>query len=289
VSVVIFRSASLTACEERVLVLRAVGIAGELARAGRDWSLEVDESREFEARLQLDAFARENRPRPERSLPVRRPHAWIGATAYAVLLVTLAWLASIGAFGRDWFAAGDLVAGLVRHGELWRTVTALGLHLDVAHLLSNIGFGALFGYFCAEWLGSGIAWGGILLGGALGNLISAWLHDAAHRAVGASTAVFAALGLLSAYGLHLRMTAGQSWAWRWGPLIAGVALLGFTGTSGERTDITAHAAGFVAGAVLGFLATRLPRSLLGNRRVQRSVGAVTLGVVVLAWFRALSG
>ena len=52
------------------------------------------------------------------------------------------------AFGRDWFAAGEAQAGLILDGEWERVVTALSLHADLGHLLSNLIAGSLFGLFC---------------------------------------------------------------------------------------------------------------------------------------------
>jgi membrane associated rhomboid family serine protease len=171
----------------------------------------------------------------------------------------------------------------VRAGEVWRVVTALTLHADVGHLLSNLGFGALYGFFAARLIGPGMAWLAILLGGAFGNLANAWLQAPEHRSIGASTAVFAALGLLAAYSLRVQMTRGQSWAYRWGPLIGGIALLGFTGTGGENTDVTAHGTGFVAGAVLGLGASYLGAPTLARVALQRATATLALALVIGAW------
>jgi membrane associated rhomboid family serine protease len=288
IGVEVHRSRSLAACEERALVLRAVGIASEVAPMGDAHALYVALEDEAEALRQLEAFARENTKPPVRPRPILHHRAWVGVVAYVTILVAVAWLASVGAGGHAWFDAGRLEAGLVRSGEWWRAVTALMLHLDVAHLLSNLGFGSLFGYFCGQLLGSGFAWAAILAGGTLGNIVNALIQSADHRSVGASTAVFAALGLLASASLRLHMSPGQSWAYRWGPLIAAIALLGFTGTGGENTDVTAHATGFLCGAALGWIASRLNPATLRARRVQVSAGAVAFVCVVLAWGVALS-
>lgn len=285
----ILRSASLATCEEYALVLRAVGITAEVVPVGREYALYVAAESAAEARRQMSAFIRENRRPLPRPKPVLHERAWTGVVAYAAVVIVVAWLASVDAGGRSWFEAGRLQAGLVRGGEVWRTITALMLHLDVGHLLSNLGFGSLFGYFCGQLLGPGVAWAAILAGGAIGNLTNAVIQSTEHRAVGASTAVFAALGLLATRSLRLHMSAGQSWAYRWGPLIAGVALLGFTGTGGERTDIIAHATGFLAGAALGLLAARIEPARLHHPQVQRCAAAAAIALVLLAWSAAFIG
>ena len=288
IGVAVHRSRSLAACEERALVLRAVGIVSEIAHEGDSYVLYVPMEYERDALDHLNAFTRENVKPPPRPRPILHEGASGGVLAYFLVLVAIAWLASIDAFGQPWFDAGRMQAGRVADGEVWRTVTALTLHLDVAHLLSNLGFGSLFGYFCGQLLGPGTAWAAILLGGALGNLATALVQSPAHRAVGASTAVFAALGLLATSSLRLHMTTGQSWAYRWGPLIAAVALLGFTGTGGERTDVTAHATGFLAGALLGLVATRIDPVVLKSRRLQRVAALAAMTGVVGAWLIAFA-
>ena len=41
---------------------------------------------------------------------------------------------------------------------IWRAVTALTLHSDLAHLAGNAFFGGVFGVLLAQILGGGLAW-----------------------------------------------------------------------------------------------------------------------------------
>jgi membrane associated rhomboid family serine protease len=92
---------------------------------------------------------------------------------------------------------------------------------------------------------------------------------------------------MSAYSWRERFALPQRWARRWGPLVAGVILLGWTGSGGEGTDVLAHLGGFVVGALLGATAALpRPRVLLG--RVPQAVsGAATLAALAIAWGCAL--
>jgi hypothetical protein len=79
--------------------------------------------------------------------------------------------------------------------------------------------------------------------------------------------------------LHLRLR----WPSRLAPLIAGVVLLGWLGTSGEHTDVMGHLLGFAVGAGLGAIPwvrtlTRLPQWLAGG---------MALGLIAIAWTFAL--
>jgi membrane associated rhomboid family serine protease len=175
----------------------------------------------------------------------------------------------------------------VQAGEWWRAWTALTLHLDGPHLAANLVAGVWFGYLAAAQMGGGTAWLLTVTGAGVANLIEGLLGPADHHSVGASTAVFAALGAMAAFSWRERFATPQRWARRWGPLIAGVVLLGWTGSAGEGTDVVAHVTGFAVGALLGATAA-LPRLRGLLRRVpQWAAGLAALGWLALAWWCAL--
>lgn len=282
----IFRSFWRSACEERRFVLHAVGIESQVMWLGRSWALVVPAAQQAAARAQLEHYERENPPRssPPAVEPLHRG-AWIGSIAYAVVLLASGYLAGGLAFGADWFGAGALRAGPVQAGEAWRAVTALMLHLDVGHLLANLGFGMVFGMLAGQLLGSGVAWATVIAAASAANLLNAFVQPATHSSVGASTAVFATLGLLAAYAWRRRRDPRDRWAYRWAPLLAGVILLGFTGAGGERTDVLAHLTGFAMGAIAGLAHATLP--VPRGRVAQWVAGGLALAVPALAWWLAL--
>jgi hypothetical protein len=71
------------------------------------------------------------------------------------------------------------------------------------------------------------------------------------------------------------------------PLLAGFALLAFTGTGGENTDILAHFAGFAVGSILGALCARLPMPPPGRTAIQWTAGLAALALLGMAWTLAL--
>ncbi len=183
--VTIYRSRARTECLERALVLEAAGIEYELRRTAGECAIEVKAPDEARARAELDASARENWDwQLQAATTPRQANGWSGVLVYSVVLVVVAVLEHRQAFAYDWLAAGRMQAGLVRQGEWWRTVTALSLHLDLLHLAANLVFGILFGLFAGQLLGSGLAWFSILIAGALGNAMNAWVQPAGHSAVG---------------------------------------------------------------------------------------------------------
>lgn len=271
-------------------MLTAVGVAHELDREDGYFRLWVDASAVAEARTHLARYQIESRAPPP-PLPSPRLHrgAWIGSVIYAAVLLAVAAAISKGIGRLDAFDVGELDAARVQSGEWWRAWTALTLHLDPAHLLANLGAGLWFGYLAGRLLGPGRAWLLIVMSAAAANLLEALLAPTSYRSAGASTAVFAALGMVAAYSWGERYRLPQRWALRWGPLVAGIVLLGWLGTAGEHTDVLAHLTGFALGASSGALVA-LPR----GRRLARGMpqwlaGALALGSVLSAWAWGLSG
>lgn len=181
-------------------------------------------------------------------------------------------------------------AGAVLDGEIWRTLTALTLHVDIQHLISNIIFGTMFGILTAQALGVGTAWLGTVLAGALGNWIESYIVAPSHLAVGASTAIFGTLGLLVAAEWSRRGKTRAPWVRRVAPLFAGAVLFGWLGVGdgSGRTDVMAHATGFVAGALLGIVVglTKLPER--AGRAGQWVMAVTAIGLLVAGWWFALS-
>jgi rhomboid protease GluP len=275
-------------CADLAFLLDAIGIPYERRTTATGTSLWVAPEHHPRAARELGAYLRENR-RPERPAIAwpRHPHALYGVFGYALVQVA-ATLASIShAFDKGWVGNGVLDAGFLARGEWWRVFTALTLHGDLLHLLSNLFFGALFGYPAARYFGPGVAWLLILLGGGLAYGIDALLHPPEHHLLGASTAVFTALGLVAAYGWRRHLQEWSPWLRNASPLIAGFALLAFTGTGGENTDLLAHFAGFAVGAGLGALCARLPMPAPGRTGIQWIAGLSAVAVLALSWFLAL--
>ena len=161
------------------------------------------------------------------------------------------------------------------------------MHSGLPHLAGNIVFGALFGLFAGRLLGSGVAWFSILIAAVAGNLLNTYLLTADHRAIGASTAVFAALGLVAGYVWRAKLFSQERWVFRNGPIVGGLALLMYTGTGGPNTDIGAHFFGFVCGFAAGIALPLLRKDQIPDTRWQLLGGMSAVLVVVAAWCIAL--
>ena len=286
--VAVYQSTSEEDCRVHALVLRAAGIAHEVRRESGELTILVAPSNAERSREELQAYAVENRGSPAVRRPTAAvPRGWSGVVGFVIVLLLVALLQQQHAWGVDWLEAGRTHAGLIRQGQWWRTVTALTLHVDGVHLLSNLVAGCWFGLFVGQSLGSGLAWLSILMAGAAGNLINAWTRPPQHTSVGASTAVFAALGLLAALAWQSRQRPRTSRMERWAPLVGGVVLLSLLGTGGANTDIPAHMFGFLCGVLLGMLHGKLGHRPAFASRARFPYGIAALGVLVAAWTLAL--
>jgi len=276
-------------------VLTATGVPHELALAGGGWQLLVPEEHVGRALGQLSRWEAENAGTRSEPPLRRRSSGWDAAMCWGLVLAA-AWLAQSGpAYGLPWEDAGVLDGARVAAGAWWRGLTALTLHADPAHLWANVGFGALLVGALGWLLGTGAALLATLLAGTAGNLAAALLRPQG-AALGASTAAFAALGLLGALAWRRRSSLLTGSLRRWTPLVAASLLLAYLGAEGARVDVLGHAMGFLAGILggsalgaAGALApdTRLARAL-DARAVQWGCGATAAGLLALAWFRALA-
>jgi membrane associated rhomboid family serine protease len=267
-------------------VLSSQRIPYRLRGTQGNWRLEVLGGNYFRAKRELLAYENDRAffamfgktPRPT-PLRISRPTMVVSA-------LLLAGYALTGPFDhrQPWCLGGEMSTVAVKAGQWWRTITALTLHADAPHVLGNAAFLALFVGPAAWMIGPGAALLLTLLGGALGNVLTAWLRTGAgYHAVGASTAVFAALGLTTALRLldrRYRRTLPNAWL----PLLAAVALLGLTGTA-PGSDLAGHAFGFVAGLAMG-----LPGRALHRWRkrpwIQRLFLAAGTVMIILAWWTA---
>lgn len=290
----VFQSPRRGACDERALVLLALGIASLIERVDDGFVLLVDAQDGARAASQLRSYELEReleRQHAATAVPAPAPlygAAWVGCLLYAAVLLAVALMIANGIGRLDAFERGTLDGAAVQAGQWWRAWTALTLHLDAAHLFANLGAGCWFGYLASRQLGGGVAWLLTLQGAAAANLLEGLLGSPDHRAVGASTAVFAALGMLSAYAWRMRQQLPLRWPQRWAPLVAGVVLLGWLGSGGEDTDLVGHVAGFGVGVALGVLAA-LPGVRRGLRAVpQWLAGTLALLSLAIAWACALA-
>jgi len=275
------------------LVLEARGVPHQWQLVALHPALVVPPESLPRALAEIRAYEAENRLWPNRQSPPPAAAPGNGWRAFAAV-------AALGLFhdltvqppGRvlglavEWQRLGILHAAKVLRGEWWRTLTALTLHADALHLAGNMLLGGVLLAQLGRQLGVGLSTLLVLVAGALGNLTNALVREPGHRSLGASTAVFGALGLLVARSAWA--TPHRDWR-RWVvPLGAGGGLIAFTGVGDASTDYLAHLFGFGWGLVVGAL-TQWPRPLSRPRGWKAAgCGGAALALITGAWALALT-
>ena len=293
----VFDDATVTRPGERrvrryALVLDSRAVPCLLETRDDGWHLLVPQGQYERAISELHSYIRENAHWPPVPPPARPLFENTLATLSILILLatfynlTHSEIALPGISMPDWMAAGSAQAAKILDGQWWRLVTALTLHADWVHLSSNLAIGGIFVIFLCRELGSGLAWSLILSAGVLGNLVNAWVQNPGHSSVGASTAVFGAVGILAALSLvRYRHQLQRRWPL---PVAAALALLAILGTEGKHTDLGAHLFGFIYGGFLGLITEYLIDRHGSPGVVLNGLLALAgAAVVVGAWWLAL--
>lgn len=275
-----------------VLDARGVPCCLEQPDPGR-WELHVPPEQLDAACLEISRYEEKNRNWPPLPLLYREmPDNSLATISVLILLASFHNITKLkfpvfGSFAPDWLELGSAKVHLIHYGEWWRLVTALTLHADWLHLLSNLTIGGFFIVALCRELRSGLAWMLLLAAGTLGNWANAQIQFPTHSSVGASTAVFGAVGILAAINL-VRHRHDRPFKWQL-PVASALALLALLGTEGKNTDLGAHLFGFVSGAGLGLVTERIitryghPGALLNAL-----LAIAAAAIVIVAWLAAVA-
>jgi membrane associated rhomboid family serine protease len=274
---------------ERSLVIVAMQAPVWILRWEGRFALCVEPGRAAEMAGELERFEAEQAERA--ALPAEEaapaPHStislyvagWILAGFYAVEIAGPSW----------WMDRGTASSRAIIAGAWWQAFTALTLHADLGHIGANLAAGLVYAAFLLPILGAGWTWLFIVLAGGIGNWLNACGHGGVdHLSIGASTAVFAALGILVAAQCTTRVMALRAVRMREFllPIGAGLGLLAYLGVGDQQTDYMAHCFGLLAGLPFGVagvwmrLGTRTPRIL------QWVLAWGAAGLLVLCWVLA---
>jgi rhomboid protease GluP len=269
------------------LVLQAMSIWHTPRYIPGGWVLLVRDTDYLRASNAIDRYEVENRDWPPPRVKERPRHApsVVVPLLFAALAVFFLITGPVST-NSIWFQRGRAESDLVLGAEPWRALTALTLHADKSHVLGNVISGTIFGAAVQRRLGPGGAALAILTSGVIGNVANAFAHHAMgngdHRSIGASTAVFGAIGILAATQVALdhQHAEGRKRSWMdvVAPIAGGLALLGSLGAS-PQSDLGAHLFGLLGGIVVGLSVSLV----LGKTRpLSRSWLQVVLGIATVA-------
>ncbi len=207
---------------------------------------------------ELDCYRAEQAVPPPPPAPPIRDHG-NGAPLTALWALALGWSFWMQGHDPTWTARGvSSPRGIFGNDEWWRPFTSLFLHADVGHLMGNVAFGVFFGTWVSRAIGPFRGWMLVLLSGTLGNLLNAMLRQSERfSSLGASTAVFGALGMLTGIAVF-QSVRDHSRRGRFRyllPLAGGLAMFSMWGAGPDpQIDVSGHVCGFLSGLALGTLA-----------------------------------
>lgn len=271
------------------LVLTAVGIGHRMAGANNRFRIDVPESSVDAALTAIQHYQAENPASSPAPVIHRRGPAPLPLSGIFVALALLAvYLAVTGSRApQDYHRVFGADARLILQGQYYRCVTALMLHADATHIAANMAGIALFGSAVCTITGTGVGWLMILASGVCGNVMNAWAYQQNHLSVGASTAIFGALGILCAVRVVGAIRTGSGWKQVALVSGAGVALLAVLGSS-AHSDIGAHLFGWFSGVCVGGVHAVVFHSPLGNKW-QLVCGIVAALTPLGAWLKGGGG
>jgi membrane associated rhomboid family serine protease len=267
------------------LVLASQDIVSTVVREEHQWGVLVEEADLDRAQNILSQWHHENRGwKWRQNIPVTNLAFHWGSLLWAAALAALyAW--SENTHLKD---VGMMNATAVMAGQWWRLFTAVTLHADPGHLMSNAVSGSLLLGLAMARYGVGIALLATYLGGVAGNVAGLFLFaHSGHLSLGASGMVMAALGMISVQSIiHWRKNpAASSLVFR--ALGAGVLILLLTGFSPE-SDIVAHVGGFIGGLILGLALNWIPPKRLQEHAVNLTAGIAVSVLLLTTWGLAIA-
>ena len=267
-----------------LLVLASAGIFCKITGQPDNWTVLVLPEDSEKALVEIESYFRENRETPDRENEWSRISHNIHTGIGAALGLLAGHIFMIHHGGISFFAEKyGASAFSILHGESYRAVTALMIHANSIHLIGNMVALALFFTFVCSVQGFGIGSFCMLASGALGNYATALLYRSAHLSVGASTAVFGAVGILISHQTFSSFRVAKQRFRAWLPIGGGLCLLGLF-SEGEHTDILAHLFGLGSGTAIGCIYECLVKKPPGSLFQYLSL-SLTLAVILLSWLR----
>jgi membrane associated rhomboid family serine protease len=246
-----------------------------------EWALLVIPSQHEAALAAIRQYRLENRGWAWRTaLPGSELEIHAGALFWCFLLIGWHWVVSF--LAPALFTDGQMSNAAVTRGEWYRLFTPMLLHGDLAHLLANVTFGALFLGLAMARFGWGVTLLATFLSGAAGNLLGYFLYDELHRNVGASGMMMGALGLLCIHSFGLWRKSPKAARYIISGVIAGFLLFVLFGFS-PGSDILAHFGGFLGGLVFGAILSFVNERKVHERFFNVSAFAILMMTIAVTW------
>ena len=269
------------------LVLASQGIVHEIEHDIETdaWMLRVEEADFARSADNIRKFVEENKGfKWRQTIPSTGMVFHRGAVIWCLVLV---WLHGfVSGPGYRLKEIGQMDSELFAAGEWWRLFTAVTLHADWSHMISNFTTGlVLLGLAMARY-GAGVGLLAAFVAGAAGNWFGTMVYDKPYHSLGASGMVLGALGLLALESLSY-IVKGPKPVRRIFGVMAGACMLFLLFGANPESDMAAHLGGFIAGIVLGALLSLGPSKERSGAVVNAVCLIVFMAAVYAPWWLAM--
>jgi len=271
------------------LVLTSQGIGSLLLGPSEgmpSWRLVIEPADQSRAQEAIDKFCAENRGwRLRQKLPWSGLVFHWGALFWALSMMLFH--AGSRLMGPAWTTSGVMDSEAVRAGSWWRLFTAVTLHADVGHLMANATIGFILLGLAMARFGAGWALLVSFLAGGAGNFLAYCVDPMIHRSLGSSGMVMGSLGLVAIQSFGFWRDQGNTKRLFASGVFAGVLLFILLGLD-PRSDVLAHAGGFLGGILLGMALLLVPERWQQSLKANAAAIAITCALVLWTWHLALT-
>jgi rhomboid protease GluP len=249
------------------------------------WSLLVEPAQYERAVATIRQYRLENRGWAWRKeLPGAAVEIHTGAIFWCVLLIASHWVVTF--IAPNWNTRAEMSSVEVSAGEWYRLFTPILLHADLAHLMANATFGAIFLGLAMARFGWGVTLLATFLAGGAGNLLGYFVYEGPYRGRGASGMMMGALGLLCIQSFGLWRKSPKAARYILSGVLAGFLLFVLFGLD-PGSDVLAHFGGFAAGLLFGAILSIIPEAKLQTKTANMAALAVVTAIIAVTWALAL--
>jgi membrane associated rhomboid family serine protease len=265
------------------LLLASQNLDHWIAVSDKRWVLQVPNATANTCQQLMDIWTRENQKSEVDTSEFPNPEFRIEPLVILILPILAWFFLGLSDNPSLYYSAGTAWSEKIRAGEIWRCFTALSLHSDARHLLSNLISGYLILTLLKLRTPMSLVFPGLLIFSALANYAVAWSVGPEFRSLGFSTFVFAALGLLALTETKIAWRRRDRVFRQFTPVYSALLVVVMMGI-GENSDVLAHFYGFISGCLLGLLMPQIKHLSRSHSLLLYCTGWF---IFILSWTAAL--
>jgi len=169
----------------------------------------------------------------------------------AAIIVGIWFVASVYQWTSPYWSGTVSQRSLIHEGQYWRLLTALFVHKDLAHLLSNTPLFLIFGFYLQGFFGFWVFPFGAIILGVLTNLFTVMSYAPDVSLLGASGMLYAMVAMWLVF--YMKLETHLSFGLKFLRSVGVSLVLLFPTSFQPQTSYTAHAYGFVLGVFFAWI------------------------------------